>query len=152
MVHRFRFLQYYPSKITKSHTDLSSFNTTLVQSYNCTRTSVPPILPYYDHTIAHGPQFLQYYPSTIIRLYRIHSHVHISHMTFMGTYVSSSEYGIGYKLTIMIRLSLFISNDLSANYCPFSGFRSIPGYTNPFCDCNLIGGCFLLNRKFQITQ
>ena len=52
----------------------------------------------------------------------------------------------------MIQLFWFISNYVSANYFPVLGFRSILRYTNPFCDCNLIWGCFTFDVKVQITQ
>ena len=123
--------------------------------------------------------FLQYYPSMITKLHRIHVHVRISHailpgmysliihylvsppMTYLLTVLTITYPGYVYVITwIRHQLQTWDSNstlliytyDISANYFPVSGFRSIPRYTNQFCDYKLIGGCFLFNRKFQITQ
>ena len=112
--------------------------------------------------------------------YRIHGHVHISHANLPGMYASLIHYLVSSPMTyvcmvlpltlpsyvdviIQIRhwLQTYNPEFNSSDSSPMThirtiilcwGFRSISGYTNPFCDSNSICGFFSSNRIFQITQ
>ena len=130
--------------------------TNIVQPQYHILVSVLVVNPYYNHKIVYKPQYFQYYP-LLLSQDRILFKSRAYYSRNISRYVHLTWFEPGTQdyictLNVTNTLSVLVSNDVSTKYCPVSGFRSIPGYTNPLCDCNLIGGCFTFNRKIHITQ